>query len=131
MQPPSPTPIPPSDAPQSDGTAQSSGDAAIPRQVRSDTVRLRALGAGAVAALVSWLLIEATLDSFKPRGTATRFMASTFMIAGSQERATAATRNAALALGLMGATVGLALGLAGAWPPHSLRAALAAVLGLV
>ena len=48
-----------------------------------------ALGAGAVAALVSWLLIEATLDSFKPKGTATRFMTSTYLIPGAQERATA------------------------------------------
>ena len=41
------------------------------RPIRSG-FRLWALGAGAGAALVSWLLIEATLDSFKPKGSATR-----------------------------------------------------------
>jgi hypothetical protein len=90
------------------------------------------MGAGALAALVSWLLIEATHDSFKPQGAATRFMGSTFLIAGAQERATAGTRNAALALGLMGGTVGLALGLAGGLARRSARAAAAAAcLGLV
>ena len=42
-----------------------------------------ALGAGAAAALLSWLLIETTLNSFKPKGTATRFMTSTYMIPGA------------------------------------------------
>jgi hypothetical protein len=81
---------------------------------------------------LSWLLIEATLGSFKPKGTAARFMGSTFLLPGWQERATAGTRNAALALGLMGATVGLALGLAGGLASRSARAgAAAAFLGLV
>jgi hypothetical protein len=81
---------------------------------------------------VSWLLIEITLDSFKPKGTATRFMSSTYMIPGAQERATAETRNAVLAMGLMGAAVGLALGLAGGLARQSARAsAAAAFLGLV
>jgi hypothetical protein len=81
---------------------------------------------------VSWLLIEFTLDSFKPKATATRFMSSTFMIPGWQERASAETRNAVLALGLMGGTVGLAFGLAGGFARSSARAGLvAAFLGLV
>ena len=99
---------------------------------RAGAVRLWALGAGAVAALVSWLLIETTLDSFKPKGTAARFMGSTFLLPGAQERATAGTRNTALALGLMGATVGLALGLAGGLARQSARAgAVTAFLGMV
>jgi hypothetical protein len=81
---------------------------------------------------VSWLLVEITLDSFKPKGTATRFMGSTFMIPGWEERAAAGTRNAVLALGLTGASVGLALGLAGGQVRRSGRAAAAAaILGLV
>jgi hypothetical protein len=81
---------------------------------------------------VSWLLIEATLDSFKARGAATRFMSFTFMIPGWQERADAATRNAGLALGLTGAAAGLALGLAAGLARRSARAgAAAALLGLV
>src|SRR4051794_15526119 len=97
-----------------DESANPSGSASLAGAVvtiRSNAVRLWALGAGVVAALVSWVLIETTLDSFKPKGTATRFMTSTYMIPGAQERATAETRNAVLALGLMGAAVGLALGL--------------------
>jgi hypothetical protein len=59
-------------------------------------------------------------------------MSFTFFIPGWQERATAAARNAALALGLMGATVGLALGLVGGLARQSARAgAAAAALGLV
>jgi len=76
-------------------------------------------------------MIEATLGSFKPKGTATRFMRLTFMIAGSQERATARNQNAALAFGLTGTTVGLALGVAGGLARRSARAAAAAFLGLV
>jgi hypothetical protein len=84
------------------------------------------------AALVSWLLIEATLDSFKPKGTARRFTGSTFMFSGWEERATAGTRNAVLALGLMGASVGLALGLAGGLARKSARASVvAAFVGMV
>ena len=99
---------------------------------RSGAVRLWALGAGAAAALVSWLLIETSLDSFKPRGTARQFVGSTFLLPGAEERATAGTRNAALAMGLMGATLGLALGLAGGLARQSARAgAVAAFLGLV
>jgi len=127
-------PIPPSvpaNAKPSD-PAPPASDSAIPRSGRSGAVQLWALGAGAAAALVSWLLIEATLDSFKPRGTATRFMSSTYLIPGSQERATAVTRNAVLALGLMGGTVGIALGLAGGLARRSTRGAgVAAVVGLV
>lgn len=113
------TPIPPSEAADAKpgGSAGSASVAGRPVSGRSGAVRLWALGAGAGAALVSWLLIEATLDSFKPKGTATRFMGSTFIIPGWQERATAGTRNAVLALGLMGATMGLALGLAGGLAP--------------
>ena len=125
------TPIPSPGA----ADAQPSGSAipaVSPGSGRSPAVRLWALGAGAGAALVSWLLIEATLDRFKPGVRAAQFGAMTFLLPGWQERATAATRNAALALGLMGATVGLAFGLAGGLARPSTRAgALAALLGLV
>jgi len=114
--------------------ASSANDVASPGLGRGKigAVGLWALGAGAAAALASWLLIEATLGSFKAATTPTRFMSSTFNIAGSRERASAGARNAALAFGLMGATVGLALGLAGGLARRSARAAsTAAVLGLV
>jgi hypothetical protein len=59
-------------------------------------------------------------------------MSLTFNIPGWEERVAAVTRNAALALGLMGATVGLAMGLAGGLARSSAWAgALAAFLGLV
>jgi len=128
------TPIPPSEAADAkpSGSAVPANAPGSPGSGRSGAVRLWALGAGAAAALVSWLLIEATLDSFKPKVMATRSMGSPFMNPGWEERATAATRNAALALGLMGATVGLALGLAGGLARQSARAgAVAAFLGLV
>jgi hypothetical protein len=128
------TPIPPpgvADAKPS-GAAIPAGAAGRPDSGRPGAVRLWALAAGAVAALVSWLLIEATHDSFKPKGTAAQFAGSTFLFAGWQERATAGARNAALALGLTGAIVGLALGLAGGLARRSARAgAVAAFLGLV
>ena len=66
------TPIPPSEAADAkpSGSAVPASVAGSPGSGRSGAVRLWALGAGAAAALVSWLLIEATLDSFKPKGTA-------------------------------------------------------------
>ena len=74
-----PTPMTPSEAENANpiGSAVPAGS---PGSVRSGAVRLWALGAGAAAALLSWLLIEATLDSFKPKGTATQFMTNTYMI---------------------------------------------------
>ena len=110
-----PTPMSPSEGENANpsGSALSAGAASSAGLVRSGAVRVWALGAGVAAALLSWLLIEATLNSFKPKGTATRFMTSTYMIPGAAERATAETRNAVLALGLMGATVGLTFGLSG------------------
>jgi hypothetical protein len=81
---------------------------------------------------LSWLLIEATLDSFKPQATSTQFMRMTFFIPSWQERATAGVRNAVLALGLMGASVGLAFGVAGGLARRSVWAgALAGVFGLL
>jgi hypothetical protein len=134
METPESPPIPPSGAAgaQPSGAADPGGVAGRPDSGRSGAVRLWALGAGAGAALVSWLLIEATLETFKPRGTARQFVGSTFLFAGWEAREAAASRNAALALGLMGATAGLALGLAGGLARRSARAgAAAAFLGLV
>jgi hypothetical protein len=128
------TPIPATevaDATQSD-LAAPTGTAGSHASGRSGTVRLWALGAGAAAALVSWLLIETTFDSFKPTATPKGFRSSPFLAPGAEERATAGTRNAALAMGLMGATLGLSLGLAGGLAHNSARAgAVAALLGLV
>jgi hypothetical protein len=80
-----------------------------------------ALGAGALATLVSWLLIEASLNTFKPTATPMDFMSSTYMIVQSDQREAAGLRNAVLAFGLMGAAVGLALALAGGLAGRSLR----------
>jgi hypothetical protein len=128
-------PPPPSPAPaeaSSDVSVPPINDAAALGRGRSRTARLWALGAGAAAAIASWLLIEAAHDRFRPEAAPRRFTGSTFLIAGSQERAAAGARNAALAFGLMGATVGLALGLAGGLARRSARtAAVAAVGGLV
>src|SRR5262245_55530041 len=127
------TPVPRSKAADAkpSGSAIPASVAGRPGSGRYQAVGRWALGAGTVAALVSWLLIEATFDVFKPKGSTTQFSRQTFMIAGWQERATAETRNAALALGLMGATVGLALGLAGGLARSARTGAWAAVLGLM
>jgi hypothetical protein len=98
---------------------------------RSGGLRLWTVGAGAAAALVSWLLVEVTRESFKPKGTSRRFVGTTLTVAPWPERAAAATKNAALALGLTGGAAGLALGLAGGLA-RSARAGLwAAAIGLV
>jgi hypothetical protein len=112
------------------GSTVSAGAGGSHASGRSGPVRLWALGAGAAAALVSWLLIETTLDSFKPMATPKG--STPFLAPGAGERATAGTRNAALAMGLMGATVGLLLGLAGGLARQSAGAgAVAAFLGLM
>lgn len=98
----------------------------------STAVRFWALGAGLSAALSSWLLIEATVDSFKPKGMTTQHGAQTFLIPDAAERDKAASRNAALAMGLSGAVVGLGFGLAGAASRRAATgAAFAAIVGLV
>ena len=77
-----------------------------------------------MAALVSWLLIETTLNTFKPKDTAIQRGGSTFLFPDAQERAATVTRNAELAMGLTGATLGLLLGMAGglrARPPGLAR----------
>src|SRR5262245_64971582 len=104
MQPHDTTSPPAPEAPSS-GPPPPAGDA--PARGGPRAARAWALGAGAAAALASWLLIEATLGSFQPKGTARAFVGSSFLFADWQERATAASRNAALALGLTGAAVGL------------------------
>jgi hypothetical protein len=133
MEPHEPTPILPSEpleAAPSGLTPSVSGPAsAVHRQ--SIPVLFWAIAAGVVAALVSWLLIEATLGTFKPTTSATRIMNSTFLIAGPEERATAESRNAALAWGLTGGTVGLALGLAGGLARRSARTVAAVASGFL
>ena len=125
----SPPPGPPAEAPSSDPSPPVA-DATAPGP--SGAARGWALAAGTAAALASWLLIEATLETFKPKGTARPFVGSTFLFAGWEERAAAVARNAALALGLTGAAVGLALGLAGGLARRSARAGVAAgSIGLV
>jgi hypothetical protein len=134
MEPHDSTPIPPSQAAGSNpsGSAVPSGVAYGPASGRSAAVRLWALGAGAVAALVSWLLIETTLNTFKPRDSAIQRGGSTFLFPDAQERAATVTLNAELAMGLTGATLGLLLGLAGGLARPSARAgAAAAFLGMV
>jgi hypothetical protein len=134
MEPHDSTPIPPSEAAGSNpsGSAVPASIAGGPGSGRSAAVRLWALGAGAVAALVSWLLIETTLNTFKPKDTAIQRGGSTFLFPGAQERAATMTRNAELAMGLTGATLGLLLGLAGGLARPSARAgAVAAFLGMV
>jgi hypothetical protein len=103
----------------------------VPAPASVGAARLWAIGAGALAALASWLLVEATLGTFRPRSTTERFMGSMFQIVQSGQQAAASVRNAALAFGLTGAVAGLALGLAGALARRSARAgAVAALLGL-
>ena len=134
METPDTTPIRPSEAAnaQPSGLAVPVGTAGGNESGRSGTIRMWALGAGTAAALVSWLLIETTLDSFKPMATPKGSRSSPFLAPGAEERATAGTRNAALAMGLMGASLGLSLGLAGGLARQSARAgAVAALLGMV
>lgn len=85
-------------------------------------VWLVALAAAVVAGLVAWLAEEATYGVFKPRLFHQRLPdgAITFQpTLGSQK--VADTRNAALAFGLQGGIVALALGLAGCLGSRSAR----------
>ena len=129
-----PTSVPPS--PQGEASASLAPDSTSPGSPwfskPSTALRFWTLGAGLGATLISWLLIEITHDTFKPKGTAAQFMNTTFLIPGAAERARADTRNAALAMGLTGAAMGLAFGLAGGLLRRSISTAgIAAFVGLV
>lgn len=96
--------------------------ASVHREARWPRARaawLWTLGAGLLATVASWLLIEAAGDTFKAKATPMNFMGSTYMVVQADQRDAVGFRNVALGCGLMGATVGLALamagGLAGGW----------------
>jgi hypothetical protein len=128
------TAIPPShpDPARPDGSAALSLDTVGKETDSSGAGRAWAIAAGMIAAVACWLLIESTLDRFKPKGTPTRNLGLTFLIPGAQERAEASVRQAALAMGLTGASAGFALGLAGGLARRSGRsAALAAITGAI
>ena len=82
------------------------------------------------ATLLSWLLIEATLGSFKPKGTANQFMGSTFLIPGARS-GLPRRPGTRLGPGADGCRRGARVGPAGGLVRASTRAASAAVLGLV
>ena len=87
---------------------------------------LAALGAGTVA----WLGGEALLDRFRPdeKASSERFVFAEF----SRQLAIATTNNAAAAFGLLGAALGVTLGVAGGWVRRSRGAAVGAgLVGLV
>jgi hypothetical protein len=72
------------------------------------------LGAGLLAGVVSWGVGEATLTTFKPKLEVVHlYGGGTSKESTVKGEAIADTRNATLAFGLLGATLGLVLGIAG------------------
>jgi hypothetical protein len=95
--------------------AETAGSAGRPGPVRPAAHRLPAwaLGAGLLAGAVSWLVGEASLNTFRPKMQRMMTPAGPMIGATAAEQTRADARNAALAFAVQGACLGLALGLAG------------------
>src|SRR4051812_26820812 len=77
---------------------------------------------GVVAALASWGLGEAAVDTFLPKTHVVQGSGGPMTIASPAERMATQSKNAALAYGLLGAVLGAAFGLAGGLARGSARA---------
>lgn len=105
---------------------------AVPTVPPPRTGRLTAwaLAAGLVAAASSWLIGEATYDRYPPQLFKTDYQGLVQMSPTSASLDVAQAKNATFAYGILGATLGLALGVAGGLARRSaLAAAGAGLLG--
>jgi hypothetical protein len=87
----------------------------IEGEARRDQRRIwtSAVACGLAAGLVAWLEGEMAVHAFKPQTFAVRIILSTFIQSTTASENAASTKNAVLAFVLLGATTGLAMGLAG------------------
>jgi hypothetical protein len=105
--------------------------ASMPR--RPERIWALAVGAGLLAGVMSWVAGEAALTAFKPELEEAHGMGVVLLLPSRKGEIKADTQNAALAFGLLGAILGLGLGITGGLVPEAIRirrGAIAALTGL-
>jgi hypothetical protein len=91
-----------------------------------------ALGAGLLAGVASWFVGELVLHVFVPPYEAQHVMGQTIMKASFKDRSAAETKNATLAFAVLGGLLGATLGMAGGIARRSTKAGMgSSALGLV
>jgi hypothetical protein len=91
-----------------------------------------ALGAGLLAAVLSWLAGEASFEFFQPKTRVVYGAGGPMSISSPAELASTHAKNATVAFALLGGILGLVLGLAGGMARSAVRAGLgAALIGLL
>jgi hypothetical protein len=105
---------------------------AAPLLVKPERLWAFALGAGLLAAVLSWLAGEAVVELYQPKTHVVQGMGGPMSISSSSELAVALAKNSTIAFGLLGGILGLALGFAGGMARSSTPAGIkAALVGLV
>jgi hypothetical protein len=113
------------------GAAEIDGTPTPPDAPSAASLAAFALGAGLLAALVSWGIGEAVVEHFRPKTHVVFGSGGPMTIASPEELMATQAKNATLAYAILGAVAGLALGLAGGLARSSLRhGIIAAIVGL-
>src|SRR5262249_4027885 len=84
---------------------------------RPERIWALAMGAGLLAGVLAWVAGEMALTAFKPELEEAPGMGVVLMLPSRKGEIKADTQNAALAFGLLGAILGLGLGIAGGLVP--------------
>ena len=97
---------------------------------RPERIWALAVGAGFLAGVLSWVAGEMALTAFKPELEEAQGMGVVLMLPSRKGELKADTQNAALAFGLLGAILGLGLGITGGLVEEASRTGRWAMAGL-
>ena len=98
---------------------------------RPERIWALAVGAGFLAGVLSWVAGEMALTAFKPELEEAHGMGVVLLLPSRKGEIKADTQNAALAFGLLGAILGLGLGITGGLVSGAIRIRRGAIAGLI
>jgi hypothetical protein len=108
-----------------------SAQASPPTRHLTERIWALTVGAGLLTGVVSWVVSEATLTAFEPELEEAPGMGVVLHLPSRKGQTIADTQNAALALGVVGAILGLGLGIAGGLASGPIRLGRGTIAGLV